>query len=151
MYFCTKSKKSLDCTYLFMWVAWTEGDWLNEGADGNAQRYIVYAVSTSPHPIISQLLSYRILLPQALLWVFAQLSRFPSLFAGILTTVYSILHVYTPVYYSHKNLLLLNIIFRWSFLLYTSCRFKEKPHTTLLVHTMNYDTEYVCFHQTKEV
>lgn len=97
-----------------MWVAWTEGDWLNEGADGNAQRYIVYAVSTSPHPIISQLLSYHIGLPQAL-WVFAQLSRFLSLFAGILTTVYSILHVYTPVYYSHKSLLLLNIIFPWSF------------------------------------
>lgn len=74
-----KKKKSLDCTYLFMWVAWTEEDCLNEGADGNAQRYIVYAELTSTHPIIRQLLSYHIRLPQAF-WAFAQLSVFPSYF-----------------------------------------------------------------------
>lgn len=37
------------------------------------------------------------------------------------------------------------------FALHKLHKFKEKLHTTLLIHTMNYDTEYVCFHQTKEV
>lgn len=74
---------------------------------------------------------------------------FSFLFPGILMSVVSLLHIYTPVYYSHKSLLLLNIIFHRTFCFTQAGRLKEKPHTTLLNYTMNYDIEYVCFHQTK--
>lgn len=138
-------------------------DWRNrenEEVEGNAQRYIMYAVSTNHRflykPSNHQLLSYHIRL-QPSLWilhnyhVFLLLPGIHNSYCIFFFFFFTHFILQKLAYYRYKVFCYHTSFSVGLFALHKLHKFKEKLRTTLLIHTMNYDTEYVCFHQTKEV
>lgn len=157
-YFCTKSKKKKSRLHILAHVGCIDRrNRENEEVDGNAQRYIMYAVSTNHRflykPSNHQLLSYHIRLQQSL-WILHNYHVF-LLLPGIHNSycIFFCTHFILQklACYRYKVFCYHTSFSIGLFALHKLHKFKEKLRTTLLIHTMNYDTEYVCFHRTKEV
>lgn len=132
-----KKKESLDCTYLLLWLVWTEeeAEWRSRW-----ERTKIYGIRSIQSSVSCSLITSAGRRFSAFLHNY-HVSPRPS---GILTTVYSILHIYTTVYCSHKSksFLVINhfsVGLFFFFLLHTTCRVLRRSralHYSSILWTM---------------